>query len=116
MAKSNDGNYLQHSIETEAAVRLAQMDSEGRLHIALAHGMAPCEPFETPKPGQARKLLKEALKESVEQRREECDERPVVTAYRKTQASEKHYPNSAELFRTIIGTGKAVWWNYGNLS
>ena len=106
MAKGNDGNYLQHSIETEAAVRLAQMDAEGRLHIALTHGMAPFEPFETTKSELARKLLKEALKESGEPRREECDERPVVTAYRKTQASEKHYPNSAELFRAVIGTEK----------
>ena len=106
MAKGNDGNYLQHSIETEAAVRLAQMDAEGRLHIALTHGMAPFEPFETTKSELACKLLKEALKESGEPRREECEERPVVTAYRKTGASEKHYPNSAELLRAVIGTDK----------
>jgi len=46
MAKGNDGNYLQHCIEVEAAVRLAEMDAAGRLHIALTHGMRPFEPFE----------------------------------------------------------------------
>ena len=105
MAKGNDGNYLQHSIETEAAVRLAQMDVEGRLHIALTHGMAPFEPFEAMISGLTSKLL-EALKESGEPRREECDERSVVTAYRKTQASEEHYPNSAELLRAVVGTDR----------
>lgn len=49
MAKGNDGNYLQHCIEVEAAVRLAGMDTAGRLHIALTHGMRPFEPFEKKK-------------------------------------------------------------------
>ena len=35
MAKGNDGNYLQHCVEVESAMRLVQMCAEGRLHIAL---------------------------------------------------------------------------------
>ena len=48
MAKGNDGNYLQHSIEIESATRLAGTDPRGRLHIALTHGMSPWEPFREP--------------------------------------------------------------------
>ena len=107
MAQGNDGNYLQHCIEVEAAVRLAKMDAKKkRLHIALTHGMAPSEPFEVslnqPKPGLCRRLLRCKLKESKKPR--QSDEPAVVDAYRKTNASEKHYPNSAELLRAIIGT------------
>ena len=43
MAKGNDGNYLQHSVEIEVAFRLARKDPDGRLHIALTHGMAPAQ-------------------------------------------------------------------------
>ena len=107
MAKGNDGNYLQHCIEVEAAVRLAKMDTKKkRLHIALTHGMAPFEPFEVslnqPKPGLCRRLLRCKLKESKKPR--QSDEPAVVDAYRKTKVSEKCYPNSAELLRAVIGT------------
>ena len=107
MAKGNDGNYLQHSTEVEAAIRLARMDKEKRrLHIALAHGMAPFEPFEVslnqPKPGLCRRLLKCKLIES--KKSPQSDEPAVMDAYRKTNASEECYPNSAELLRAVIGT------------
>ena len=105
MAKGNDGNYLQHCIEVEAAVRLAEMDTAGRLHIALTHGMAPFEPFDVPlnqpKPGLCRGLLKCKLKES--KKSPQSDEPAIVDAYRKTNASEECYPNSAELLRAVIG-------------
>lgn len=105
MAKGNDGNYLQHCIEVEAAVRLAEMDTAGRLHIALTHGMAPFEPFDVslnqPKPGLCRRLLKCKLEES--KKLPQSDEPAIVDAYRKTNASEECYPNSAELLRAVIG-------------
>ena len=104
MAKGNDGNYLQHSIEVEIAAHLAQAGGEGRLHIALTHGMGPYEPFEQPLeepiPGLARRLLKCALAAP------ESDKSPIVAAYRETGACEKHYPNSAELLRSVVGTDK----------
>ena len=56
MAKGNDENYLQHCVEVEAAGRLTQVDAQGRVHIALVHGMEPCESFEASKCGQIRRL------------------------------------------------------------
>ena len=104
MAKGNDGNYLQHSVEIAAADRLAAENPDA-LHIALAHGMAPFERFEhglTEKvPGLARRYLKAALRQAGQAPRP--DEPPIVTAYRNTRASDVHYPNSAELLRERRG-------------
>ena len=102
MAKGNDGNYLQHCIEVEAAVRLAEMDTAGRLHIAFTHGMRPFEPFEEQKTGICRELLLTKLADS--RQRLQADEPAVVQAYRETGASDTRYPNSAELLRARIGT------------
>ena len=106
MAKGNDGNYLQHCIEVEAAVRLAQMDAKGRLHIALTHGMAPFESFDmlfdNRKPSGTRyKLIKNKL--SASKKTPQGDDPAVVKAYRKTMASESCYPNSAELLKAMLG-------------
>ena len=105
MAKGNDGNYLQHSVEIAAADRLAAENPDA-LHIALAHGMAPFERFEhglTEKvPGLARRYLKAALRRASQAPRP--DEPSIVTAYRNTRAWEDgHYPNSAELLRERRG-------------
>ena len=104
MAKGNDGNYLQHSIEIETATRLAKEDGEGRLHISLTHGMRPYEPLDEPVPGQARRLLESAL--TAASQPPTPDEPPVVTRYRETGASTTRYPNSAELLRTVVETDK----------
>lgn len=101
MAKGNDGNYLQHSVEVYAAVNLATRHPEGRLHIALAHGMAPFEPCAQPPNGQARMLLHGALRAA--QRASETGESSIVAAYRATNASLDHYPNTAEVLRRAIG-------------
>ena len=102
MAKGDDGNYLQHSIELAAASRLTAANPAA-LHVALAHGMAPFEPFERKfaerAPGLVRCRVKAALKLAAAPPR--CDEPPIVTAYRKANTSEEHYPNSAELLRTL---------------
>lgn len=103
MAKGNDGNYLQHSIELAAAKHLATANSSA-LHVALAHGMAPFEPFERKlaesAPGHpSRCRVKAALGLAAAPQR--TDEPLIVTAYRKAEASDEHYPNSAELLRTL---------------
>ena len=105
MAKGNDGNYLQHCIEVGAAVHLAEMDTAGRLHIALTHGM---EPFERFKPFALREqqtpyyqLLKNKLEDAKQP--SQADEPAVVKAYRETGASDTRYPNSAGLLRAVIG-------------
>jgi len=54
MAKGNDGNYLQHCIEVEAAARLAQADPDGRLHAKLTLGSK----FENTKLGKDRRRIK----------------------------------------------------------
>lgn len=118
MAKGNDGNYLQHCVEIEAAVRLVQTDPESRLHVALTHGMEPFERLGESKRYVNHNLLYSALREAVGEPL--SDEREIVKAYRKSLASnayrpntaglfaelkkEKLYPNSAELLRAIIGT------------
>lgn len=101
MAKGNDGNYLQHSIEVAAALQLATIDAGGRLHVSFTHGMAPFEPCDQPRPGQARGLFERALNESFRPR--QINEPPVVSAYRATGATLRRYPNSAELLRSAIG-------------
>ena len=103
MAKGNDGNYLQHCIEVEAAVHLVKLDARRRLFIALTHGMAPFEPFVKRKADSTfQELLSKKLAESKQP--SQVEEPAVVKAYRKTKASDKSYPNSAELLRAVIGT------------
>lgn len=104
LAKGNDGNYLQHSVETDAAVRLAAMNQHRGLHIALGHGMAPFETVEQPQNPAARSHLLRALNDSY--RAPAADEAPVVTAYRQTNASLNRYPNTAELLRHIVGADR----------
>lgn len=101
MAKGNDGNYLQHCIEVEAGVRLAEMDAAGRLHIALTHGMNPFESFDKRKPSTRDGLLLKKLEDSKKE--PQAGEPAVVTAYRKTSASDNRYPNSAELLKAVLG-------------
>lgn len=119
MAKGDDGNYLQHCVEVEAAVRLVQACPDGRLHIALTHGMKPFERIHEPK-GNAHRLLYSALCGAAGE--PQRNEREIVKAYRaswKSQAYQpdianlfdelktgKHYPNSAELLRAVIGTDR----------
>ena len=101
MAKGNDGNYLQHSVETAVALNLASRQPEGRLHVALTHGMAPFEPSDVERSGQAWKKLKTALDAAHEGRK--AGESSIVTAYRSSGARMDHYPNTAELLRATLG-------------
>ncbi|MDE0694902.1 MAG: hypothetical protein OXH76_03605 [Boseongicola sp.] len=102
MAKGNDGNYLQHCVEVEAAVRLMRACPDGRLHVALTHGMAPFEQMDEPK--ACKRLLDGALCEAAGE--SQRNEREIVKAYRASGASRKCYPNSAELLRAVIGTNR----------
>ena len=104
LAKGNDGNYLQHSIEVDAAVQLAAQDSAGRLHVALAHGMAPFESSEQPRNPPARALFLAALNESYGESKQ--GEQRIVSAYRHSGATLNRYPNSAELLRSAIGADR----------
>ena len=101
MAKGNDGNFLQHSVELAAANRLAA-ENPSALHVAITHGMAPFEPFEhklsDKAAGLSRCRLRAAL--ALAEGPPQEGEPAIVTAYRRTRAS-RRYPNSATLLRTL---------------
>ena len=78
------------------------MDTAGKLHIALTHGMRPFEPFDKRGMGTRHELLLRRLAEA--DNKPQAEEPAVVKAYRETGASKTRYPNSAELLRAIIGT------------
>lgn len=101
MAKGNDGNYLQHCVETLAATQLLDVSATQRLHIAITHGMKPFESFDNPKGHVKHELLFSALERSGRSPRP--NELALVTAYRRAEASAERYPNTAELLRTIVG-------------
>lgn len=79
LAKGNDGNYLQHSVEVAIALQLVAGTSGRRLHIALAHGMAPYEACGALPNGQARRLLQERLEAA--QKPAALGEPSIVAAY-----------------------------------
>lgn len=125
MAMGNDGNYLQHSIEVSAAHALLDKSSARRLHVALAHGMAPYEPLDPPRPPREFRRLRDALGAAAQPPK--ADESHIVRAFRDTWARTTHYPNSGELLRSVVGTDQlsggiteicdqkyralANWWN-----
>ena len=107
MAKGNDGNYLQHSVEVAIALHLAKLSTQGALHLALTHGMAPFEPCDAPLVGQSRGLLRTALEAA--QSPPTPGEAPIITAYRATKASLDRYPNTGELLpATAVEIGSLV--------
>lgn len=63
--------------------------------------MRPFEPFEKRRPRTRDELLLKRLEDS--KRQPQAEEPALVKAYRKTRASDTHYPNSAELLRAVIG-------------
>lgn len=101
MAKGNDGNYLQHSIEVAVAQYLARRSKQGALHVALTHGMAPFESSGELPNGQTRGLLHKALQAA--QNPQTSGESPIISAYRQTKASLERYPNTGELLAATIG-------------
>ena len=101
MAKGNDGNYLQHSVEVALALHLASLQPEGRLHIALTHGMAPLEPAGLDRTDQCWDKLLSALDAARGVRT--ADEPSIVTAYRSSGANMDRYPNTARLLRAVLG-------------
>lgn len=101
VAKGNDGNYFQHSVEVAVALHLTKLSPQGALHLALTHGMAPFEPCDKPPNGQTRRLLDEALEAA--QNPPTRGESPIIAAFRATEASREHYPNTGELLAAMIG-------------
>jgi hypothetical protein len=103
VAKGNNGNILQHCVEAECAVVLGA--EAPRLVIGFTHAMAPYEDCENPKrPNPAPyAVLARWLEEARYKNRDISAKPAVVRAYRATQASWSHYPNSAEIVRAVLG-------------
>lgn len=101
MAKGNDGNYLQHSVEVSLANLLAQ--PSGSLHITLTHGMAPVEACGVAPTHQLHHVFDDALIAASGPHR--TGEEGVVAAYRATGATRESYPNSGELISATLGRG-----------
>ena len=99
MAKGNNGNLLQHTVEAELAWVLCK--GAKPLTLLSTHGMAPYEPFEERSSNaQGVRALDAALyrAQSATNRKS-----AVLRAYRATQASASHYPNSAEIIGALLG-------------
>lgn len=101
MAKGNDGNYIQHSIEIAVAWQLVSRTAGNPLHIALTHGMAPYELTGRVPNGQTKANLLRALDQSRNRRLD--GEAPIISAYRESKANLNQYPNTGELLASVIG-------------
>jgi hypothetical protein len=98
MAKGNDGNLLQHTLECALAQELSRDRVRG-LHLVCTHAMNPFEPFDEPR-HSPHKLIDAALalaEHAVD------DALPVVQAYHVLGASAQRYPNSSDLIAALLG-------------
>jgi hypothetical protein len=98
MARGNDGNYFQHSVETALAKHLLEI-GKGKLHFNSTHGMAPFEPCENSKRGIKRTYLDSALAKAGQPAI--SNESPIISAYRRVKASRGRYPNSGAIFAAL---------------
>ena len=64
MAKGNDGNFLQHSIETAVGYQLSRLAADRELHLSITHGMAPFEACGTVANGQESRRINDALNQT----------------------------------------------------
>jgi hypothetical protein len=104
MARGNDGNLLQHAIESELAGGLAGADSAPGLWLTCTHSMAPFEPFYRPptEQGNQRQRFEHWWERALNI--DEAAGPPVLRGYRCCrQGNRDGYPNSAEISSEIIG-------------
>jgi len=104
MARGNDGNLLQHAVESELGFGLVAAASAGGLWLTCTHSMGPFEPLSRPpteQPSQRHRF------EHWWQRallNEEAADPPLLHAYRHCrQIDRDRYPNSAEIISVLIG-------------
>lgn len=96
MARTNDGNLLQHFVECQISEVLASSASE--LHLVCTHAMAPFEPGRHAAEDEANRVLIAALQSAST-----TSEVPVRAAYARTRATLQAYPNTAELIVALRG-------------
>jgi hypothetical protein len=105
MAKGNDGNLLQHTVEIALARSLAK-NADGKLYLVATHGMRPYEPFDdrpTESSPSAYKKLELALRKAGEITKDSHQIPAIINAYIACNASNARYPNSVELVRSMLG-------------
>ena len=102
MAKTNDGNLLQHFVECQV-VSLLNADTSDTpaasgVHLVCTHAMAPFEAGETSLDDPHARRLARALAHA-----DRDASWPVLQAYAKTKAAPDQYPNTAELVASLVG-------------
>ena len=108
MAKGNDGNLLQHSIECALARKLSD-DGVNGLHLVCTHAMDVSEPFE--KRGDRPFLtIDAALAFALSRNPVGKADEPVIRAYHLLRASADSYPNSSELIGALVDRRKLRGW------
>lgn len=100
MAKGNEGNLLQHGVETEVGDLLYAEGGRRGLHIICTHSMAPFE--KTDLSSYENKALRRWL-DAARQPELGPGLPAVVRAYRHCRASLSRYPNTAELLAALVG-------------
>src|ERR1700688_4911635 len=100
MAKGNDGNLLQHSVECALAWELYGDGMHG-LHLVCTHAMSISEPFDEPR-HSPHAIIDAALALAEHPVQTE----PVLHAYHALGASAQGYPNSSELIAARLGDRK----------
>jgi len=96
VAKTNDGNLLQHFVECQVSAEL--LSSSRDLHLVCTHAMAPFEEAESQEEDAFNRTLRRVLESA-----DKASGRPVLAAYARTRASLEHYPNTAELIAALRG-------------
>ena len=91
MAKTNNGNLLQHFVECQVANILTEHKHD--LHMVCTHAMAPFETSESNTEDEFNAALRHALSSLAEP----SSPWPVLRAYARSKASLTHYPNTVEL-------------------
>jgi hypothetical protein len=107
MARGNDGNLIQHTIESDLAAHLSASDSLNRLWLTCTHSMEPFAPIQH---GRFERAARRRRFEYWWQCALLDDEAgpepnpPVLRAYRHCrQIDRDRYPNSAEIVSALIG-------------
>jgi len=108
VARGNDGNLLQHTVESELATALVTADSVRGLWLTCTHSMAPFEPMRPRDEEIADRQQRFSHWWEMALRDESGDavrkEPAVLGAYRRCRKENlSQYPNSAEIVSALIG-------------
>ena len=109
MAKGNDGNLLQHAVETKIACELAGPADLPGLYLACTHAMQPFDPLERrhEKHVEGRRRFEAWWERATHQTHSEGVEPPILIAYRRCRAEDPLlYPNTAQMVSSLLGRNR----------